>query len=128
MITQCTRIHVCTPHSSLINDDYFNDLNTFSLITSEDEYLTTKQLASVRFHRNHRLMAEIFSDVVVPDTRSVVSSSRLEALKQQSKSLEVHQKKLEDEVCQLEAKYTNKRAKFLDDAERFRKELRKVGD
>jgi len=36
----------------------------------EDEYITMKQLAAVRFHRNHRLMAEIFNDVVVPDMRT----------------------------------------------------------
>ena len=29
-----------------------------------------KQVAVVRFRRNHRLMAEIFNDVVVPDTRA----------------------------------------------------------
>ncbi len=35
-----------------------------------DEYITMKQLAAVRFHRNHRLMAEIFNDIVVPTSRS----------------------------------------------------------
>lgn len=29
-----------------------------------------KQVAVVRFHRNHRLMAEVFSDVSVPDPRT----------------------------------------------------------
>ena len=29
-----------------------------------------KQVAAMRFHRNHRLMAEIFNDVVVPDMRT----------------------------------------------------------
>ena len=29
-----------------------------------------KQVAAVRFHRNHRLMMEVFSDVCVPDPRS----------------------------------------------------------
>ena len=88
--------------------------------------MTHKQLAAVRFHRNHRLMGEIFSDCVVPDIRPPLSSIRLVTLKEQSKSLEEPLKKLEDEVAMLEAKYINKRAKFLDDAERFRRELRKV--
>ena len=35
-----------------------------------DEYITMKQVAAMRFHRNHRLMAEIFNDVVVPDMRT----------------------------------------------------------
>jgi len=39
-------------------------------VSSPDEYITMKQLAAVRFHRNHRLMAEIFNDVVVPDMRT----------------------------------------------------------
>ena len=34
-----------------------------------DEYITMKQLAAIRFHRNHRLMAEIFNDIVVPTAR-----------------------------------------------------------
>ena len=29
-----------------------------------------KQVAAVRFHRNHRLMMEVFSDVCVPDPRT----------------------------------------------------------
>lgn len=98
----------------------------YFLFFLEDEYLTTKQLAAVRFHRNHRLMGELFSDTVVPDTRSIVNNARLESLKMQAESLSVHQKKLEDEVQQLEINYTNKRTQFLEDAERFRRELKRV--
>ena len=95
-------------------------------ISVEDEYLTTKQLSAVRFHRNHRLMGEIFSEYVIPDIRYPLSSVRLDTLKEQSKSLEEPLKRLEEEVAMLETKYINKRAKFLDDAEKFRRELRKV--
>ena len=35
-----------------------------------DEYMTMKQVAAVRFHRNHRLMMEVFSDVCIPDPRT----------------------------------------------------------
>ena len=41
-----------------------------SLFSLADEYITMKQVAAVRFHRNHRLMMEIFGDVCVPDPRS----------------------------------------------------------
>ena len=40
------------------------------LIVLADEYITMKQVAAVRFHRNHRLMMEIFGDMCVPDPRS----------------------------------------------------------
>ena len=56
-----------------------------------DEYITKKQLAAVRFHRNHRLMLEIFSDSKIPDTRSVVTNSRLVVLRKQVNSLLLHQ-------------------------------------
>ena len=56
-----------------------------------DEYITMKQMAAVRFHRNHRLMLEIFNNVSVPDTRMVVNKSRLQLLKKQVQSLTIHQ-------------------------------------
>ena len=42
----------------------------FGLIFTEDEYVTMKQLAAAHFNRNHRLIQDIFSDSVVPDTRT----------------------------------------------------------
>ena len=56
----------------------------------------------------------------------VVTPSRLAALQKQAQSLALHQKKLQEEVQLLENKYTSKRARFLDDADRFRKELKRV--
>lgn len=92
----------------------------------EDQYLTNKQISGARYHRNHRLMGEIYSDAVLPDARSTVTSSRVDSLRFQAQSLGMHQKKLEEEVLGLEAKYTRKRNQFLDDAERFRRELKRV--
>ena len=60
---------------------YYNDQESYylNIVTSKnnvfpcdfaDEYITMKQVAAVRFRRNHRLMMEIFSDVCVPDPRT----------------------------------------------------------
>ena len=57
---------------------------------------------------------------------SVVTSARLANLEKQAQSLAIHQKKLEEEVQQIENKYNSKKAKFLEDAEHFRKELKRV--
>jgi SWI/SNF-related matrix-associated actin-dependent regulator of chromatin subfamily E protein 1 len=92
----------------------------------EDEYVTTKQVSAARYHRNQKLMAELFGDAVVPDMRVSVTNSRLESLKMQSNSLALHQKRLQTEVEQMEIKYGEKRAQILEEAERFRRELKRI--
>lgn len=42
----------------------------FVLFLCVGEYVTIKQVATARYYRNHKLMAEIFNDSSVPDTRS----------------------------------------------------------
>ena len=45
--------------------------------TDADDYLRAKHIASVRYRRNHKLMAETFSDSLVPDGKMIVTEQRI---------------------------------------------------
>jgi SWI/SNF-related matrix-associated actin-dependent regulator of chromatin subfamily E protein 1 len=53
--------------------------------------MTKKRLSAIRFERDSRLMAELFTGACLPDTRTMVPQSRIEQLKRQATSLSAHQ-------------------------------------
>lgn len=91
-----------------------------------DDGLTIKNVCLSRFNRNHKLLNEIFSEFVVPDSRSIITSQRMEQLKKQVTSLELHQEKLKQELQSIEEKNETKKRKFLSSTEEFEKELNKI--
>jgi SWI/SNF-related matrix-associated actin-dependent regulator of chromatin subfamily E protein 1 len=90
-----------------------------------DDSLSSKQVSASRFNRNHRLLNEIFSEYCVPDGRSIITQQRMEQLKKQVHSLEMHHDKLKQELQLIEDKFETKKRKILQNSDDFYNELNK---
>ncbi|KAJ6215573.1 hypothetical protein RDWZM_010073 [Blomia tropicalis] len=94
-----------------------------------DDYDTTnhqKHISAQRFYRNNTLIAEVFSDKVMPDVRSVVTHSRLEVLRKQAESLVQHQERSMNELNTMEESFNEKKRRILESGEGFAKQLEKL--
>nr|XP_039253504.1 SWI/SNF-related matrix-associated actin-dependent regulator of chromatin subfamily E member 1-like [Styela clava] len=96
-------------------------------VEDSDMCYSVKHVAAARFQRNHRLVNDILGEAVhVPSTCVVVTSQRLNVLKNQVQSLELHQKKLETELVHLEESHIIKKRKWIDQAKEFGKEMKRL--
>uniref|UniRef100_A0A0A9XU71 SWI/SNF-related matrix-associated actin-dependent regulator of chromatin subfamily E member 1 n=1 Tax=Lygus hesperus TaxID=30085 RepID=A0A0A9XU71_LYGHE len=90
-----------------------------------EETYSIKHVSYARYLRNHHLIHEIFSDTVVPDVRTIVTSSRMQHFYCKIQSLKNHQKKMESEVEQLVEKFETTKRKLSEASDAFQEEIQK---
>ncbi|KAF6216515.1 hypothetical protein GE061_000858 [Apolygus lucorum] len=90
-----------------------------------EEAYSIKHVSYARFLRNQHLIQEIFSDSVVPDVRTIVTTSRMQHFYCKIQSLKMHQKKMESEVEQLVEKFETTKRKLNEASDAFQEELQK---
>lgn len=93
-------------------------------LEDEDDYYSIKHLSAARFYRNHKLVAEIFGDAIVPDSRTN-AANRYQVLRRQADSLAMHHQTLHQELLQIEEKFEERKRALLDSSEKFIGELNK---
>ncbi|XP_017490766.1 PREDICTED: SWI/SNF-related matrix-associated actin-dependent regulator of chromatin subfamily E member 1-like [Rhagoletis zephyria] len=89
-----------------------------------DDYYSIKHLSAARFYRNHKLVAEIFDERVLPENRTN-PESRYHVLLRQTESLLMHHKTLNDELETIEARFQERKRALLDSSEKFDLEMKK---
>ncbi|KAI6184185.1 HMG box [Aphelenchoides bicaudatus] len=88
--------------------------------------MTKKRLSAIRFDRDSRLMAELFTTACLPDTRTMVPQNRIDLLKKQATSLSTHQNKLNSELDGLEEKFQKRKRDLEENSEKFNQEIKKL--
>lgn len=92
----------------------------------DDEAFSAKHISAARFLRNHKLIAEIFSEQAVPDIKTIVTRPRLDNLKKQVQSLMQHQRRLEQEIEEAEQRHEARKRKILESSEKFQQEMKRL--
>jgi SWI/SNF-related matrix-associated actin-dependent regulator of chromatin subfamily E protein 1 len=91
----------------------------------ESELVTMQQVAGARYLRNHRLMAEIFNDVVVPDNPKG-GDSKGSSLQDKVAALTQTQKDLEQELKTREVNFRKRKKQIQQDGQSFIAEMKRL--
>ncbi|KAL3087326.1 hypothetical protein niasHS_008645 [Heterodera schachtii] len=96
-------------------------------IDDEDPFeLAGKRLAAIRYDRNNRLMAELFSPSYLPDPRAFVPQQRIDHFRRQRMSLEQHQVKSNEELARMAELFSQRKRAIQRDSEAYHEMLKKV--